>query len=105
LRSIVYAYKDINADEWEFIKDTNNNFETEIDREALEKNLIFMAAFALNDELRQGVPDAIRLLYEKQINVRMISGDNMYTAIECAKKTGILSEGEEKLDKVVLTGK
>jgi magnesium-transporting ATPase (P-type) len=35
----------------------------------------------------------------------MISGDNMFTAIECAKKAGILNEGEDKMDKVCLTGK
>lgn len=29
----------------------------------------------------------------------------MYTAIECAKKISILSEGEEKIDKAVMTGK
>ena len=27
----------------------------------------------------------------------MISGDNKYTAIECAKKAGILKEGEENV--------
>jgi len=35
----------------------------------------------------------------------MISGDNMYTAIACAKAAGILEEGEETVDKVVMLGK
>lgn len=35
----------------------------------------------------------------------MISGDNLYTAMECAKKAGILNEGEERMDKVCMTGK
>jgi Ca2+ transporting ATPase len=35
----------------------------------------------------------------------MISGDNLYTAIECAKLAGILNEGEERMDKVCMIGK
>jgi len=35
----------------------------------------------------------------------MISGDNIYTAIEAAKRAGILSEGEETVDKVCMLGK
>jgi P-type Ca2+ transporter type 2B len=35
----------------------------------------------------------------------MISGDNLYTAIECAKRAGILQAGEEKIDKVCMLGK
>jgi len=34
----------------------------------------------------------------------MISGDNMYTAIDCAKKAGIIREGEEKTSQVVMNG-
>jgi magnesium-transporting ATPase (P-type) len=35
----------------------------------------------------------------------MLSGDNLYTAIDAAKKAGILTEGEEKEDKVCMSGK
>lgn len=35
----------------------------------------------------------------------MLSGDNMYTAIDAAKKAGILTEAEEKEDKACMTGK
>jgi magnesium-transporting ATPase (P-type) len=34
----------------------------------------------------------------------MISGDNLQTAIEVAKRAGILTEGEEKTDKSVMEG-
>lgn len=36
LRTIMMAYRDFSADEYEQIKADNNNFETEEDREALE---------------------------------------------------------------------
>ena len=34
----------------------------------------------------------------------MISGDNLYTAIVCAQKAGILAPGEDKEDKVCMLG-
>jgi magnesium-transporting ATPase (P-type) len=34
----------------------------------------------------------------------MLSGDNLYTAIDAAKKAGILNEGEEMDDKICMTG-
>ena len=35
----------------------------------------------------------------------MLSGDNLYTAIEAAKRAGILTEAEEKEDKSCMIGK
>lgn len=35
----------------------------------------------------------------------MISGDNLQTAIEIAKRAGILNEGEERTDKAVMEGR
>lgn len=55
LRSIVYAYKDIDVFDWEFIKKNNNHFERSKDREVLERDFCFVAAFGLHDELREGV--------------------------------------------------
>ena len=96
LKSIAYAYKDISYYDWDFIKKNHNNFTTEKDRLLLEKDFTLVAAFGLNDDLRDGVAEAIAKLNEGEINVRMISGDNMWTAIDCAKKAGIIREGEEK---------
>ena len=62
LRTLAYAYKDIDVDRWEQIKEENNNFESEKDRESLEFDLVFAAAFGLNDELRAGVAEAIKKL-------------------------------------------
>ncbi len=104
LRTIAFAYKDISNDEWEELKSEHNNFVTEEDRAKLEQRLHFVAVFGLNDELRPGVDQAIRKLFEGQINVRMISGDNLSTAIICAQRAGILNEGEENLDKVCMLG-
>jgi hypothetical protein len=37
----MYAYKEIEVDEFDYLKETSNNFESEVDREMLERNLIF----------------------------------------------------------------
>lgn len=70
----------------------------------LESGLTFAAAFGLNDNLRPGVAQVIGKLFEGQVNVRMISGDNIHTAIYAAQKAGILNENEEKSDKVCMLG-
>jgi P-type E1-E2 ATPase len=92
------------VDRWEEIKEEFNNFESEVDRAHLETDLVFAAAFGLDDELRQGVYVAINKLYEGQINVRMISGDNIYTATKCAQKAGIIRVGEESDPMVCMLG-
>lgn len=96
LKAIAYAYKDISYYDWEFLMKNHNRFATEKDRLLLEKDFTFVAAFGLYDELREGVQEAIMRLNEGEINIRMVSGDNMYTAIEAARKAGIIREGEEK---------
>ena len=105
LKAIAYAYKDISYYDWDFIKKNHNFFTTENDRLLLEKDFTFVAGFGVLDELREGVAEAIAKLNAGEINVRMISGDNMYTAIDCAKKAGIIKPGEENTSQVVMNGK
>ena len=62
LKSIVYAYKDIDADDWDFQKDQNNNFSNDQDRLLMERDFTFLASFGLNDDLRDGIKDTIQKL-------------------------------------------
>ena len=66
--------------------------------------MTFVAAFGLNDDLREGVKDSIEKLRAASINTRMISGDNIHTAVACAIKAGILMEGEESQPNRCMTG-
>jgi magnesium-transporting ATPase (P-type) len=77
----------------------------EADRTVLEEGLVFLAGFGLNDELRDGVQEVISKLFKGGVNVRMISGDNIDTATEVAKKAGILQGDDDKYDKVCMLGK
>lgn len=63
-----------------------------------------MVGFGLNDDLRDGVQAAIQKLFVGGANVRMISGDNIETATEVAKKAGILQGDDEKYEKVCMLG-
>jgi P-type Ca2+ transporter type 2B len=55
LRTLAFAYRDYPDDEWATLREQNNNFLLETDRhEALESELTFLAAFGLQDELREG---------------------------------------------------
>lgn len=104
LRTFLYAYKDIDSDHWEYLQAQHNNFAKESDRDIIESDLTVVATFGIHDELRHGVEASIAKLKAAGINTRMISGDNLETAIACAKKAGILQEGEEKVPFRCMTG-
>ena len=104
LRTILYAYKDMDSDHWEDLQAQNNNFAAESDRFIIERDLTFVAAFGLNDELREGVKESIEKLRSAFINTRMISGDNIHTAIACAIKAGIMQEGDENVPMRCMNG-
>ena len=104
LRTLVYAFKDIDSDHWEDLQAENNNFVNESDREIVERDLVFVAGFGLNDELREGVKDSIEKLRAAGINTRMISGDNIHTAIACGIKAGIIFEDQVSEQYRCMTG-
>lgn len=59
LRTIAFAEKKIPTEEYANIKAENNEFINEEDRQILENDLTFVAAFGLNDELREGVNEVV----------------------------------------------
>jgi P-type E1-E2 ATPase len=78
------AYKDIPVDDWDNFKYNHNNFSTNDDRDALENNSTFIGLFALTDPLRDKVKRSVQFAHVGRINVRLISGDNLDTAIQYA---------------------
>lgn len=58
-----------------------NNFLTDQDKDALESDLCFVGLFALQDDLRENIHRSIAFAKRGGINVRMVSGDNLDTAI------------------------
>jgi magnesium-transporting ATPase (P-type) len=55
LRTFVYGYKDYSEDEWNQLSNENERFKSEDQRLHVEKDLTFVIAFGIEDELREGV--------------------------------------------------
>jgi P-type Ca2+ transporter type 2C len=103
-RCFAYAYKDIDSDQWETMQKEYNNFQKEEDRELIEKDMIFVICFALEDPLRKEVSESIKRLQDANIEVRMISGDHLVTARALAVKAGIIREEDAMVPGVCMTG-
>jgi magnesium-transporting ATPase (P-type) len=61
--------------------------------EKLENNMCLDALFGISDPLRGDVVDAVAVCQKAGIFVRMVTGDNLETAIAIAKEAGILKPG------------
>ena len=48
----------------------------------------------LQDPLRPEIPEAVNVCHRAGINVRMVTGDNLDTAIAIARKANILTDSD-----------
>lgn len=104
LRTFVYGYKDYTEDEWNQLSNENGGFKSEDQRLHVEKDLTFVIAFGIEDELREGVQGSIKNLKDANVKVRMISGDSLETASKVAFNAGIITENQIAQDEVCMTG-
>ena len=81
LRTIGLAYKDLAKEEasWE--------------TDAPDEGLICVGIVGIKDPVRPEVPPAVRQCMEAGIVVRMVTGDNISTAMKIAQECGILTDG------------
>lgn len=54
-RTILMTYRDLSESEYNDLKDANNNFEKEEDREVLEDDLTAVGIWGIQDPLREGI--------------------------------------------------
>lgn len=66
-----------------------------------EENYVFLAFIVMRDKLRKSSSDAIKELQKAGIQVVMITGDSVETAVYIAKKCGILNSSNKR---AVFTG-
>jgi P-type Ca2+ transporter type 2B len=64
------------------------------DRAAVERDLNLVCLVGIEDPLRPEVPDAIADCKRAGIVVRMVTGDNVQTAVAIARKCGIVTEAD-----------
>ena len=62
------------------MRENNNYFQKEEDREILESGLTLVCIYALMDPLRDEIIESVRKCHNAGINVRMVTGDNVDTA-------------------------
>ncbi len=67
---------------------------------AVAQNDQLLAIFAISDPLRKEVPGAIRQCYKAGIDVKIVTGDTVATAMEIARQCGII----EVREKAYITG-
>ena len=76
-----------------------------LDREIIVSDLTFVAGFGLEDPLRENVDVSIKKLTDSGVNVRMISGDNLFTATRAAVRANIIAENQRTSEEICMTGK
>ncbi|CAG2054722.1 unnamed protein product, partial [Timema podura] len=70
----------------------------DIKREDVEKQLEFLGLVVLENRLKPETKDVISILRKADINVVMITGDNILTALSVARECGIIQSGEVIID-------
>ena len=94
MRCIAVAYRDFDKApaDWEDEVPAEPGTEVAAATMRVETNLTFLGILAIEDPVRKEVPHAIDQCYEGGVDVRMVTGDNIDTAVAIAKKCGILRE-------------
>jgi Ca2+ transporting ATPase len=94
LRVIGVAYKDLKpgegGDAHEDIAEGEKVYDIE------KEDLVLLAFAGIKDIIREEVPSAVQKCNVAGVRVRMVTGDNVITAIAIAKECGIITEGEEE---------
>lgn len=80
----------------------NGNFESEESRAVLESDLTLVASIGLKDDLREGVVESVKKLWDANTNVRIVSGDHRESAIATARDLGLFQH--DNVDDNVISG-
>lgn len=102
LRTLCIAYNDIpiDTDLYAEVGDSDEGVKGQEEADdsaavkdyAVEQGLTLVAIVGIQDPLRQGVKEAIATCFEAGVDVRMVTGDNIRTAIAISTNAGILRE-------------
>jgi len=88
LRTICIAFRPL--------PDAHSLLGSDIPPDSVEHNLIMLAIVGIEDPVRPDVPHSIELCRRAGIVVRMVTGDNLSTALSIARKCGILANGDSQ---------
>lgn len=88
LRCIAFAHKQVSEEEMQEIKDRKTN------QKLNEAELTLLGIVGLKDPCRPGVKDAIQVCRSAGVDIKMITGDNVFTAKAIATECGILEPNQ-----------
>jgi len=118
LKTLSYAYKQMPEDELNSMMQ-HYHIESDEFREDIQSRLVYLGTFGLEDPVREDVDKSIQLIKygtllgdnvdrkkgaKNQVNIRMITGDHMQTALHVALKVGIITEEEQNIKGIYMTG-
>ena len=89
MRTLIFGYKKLTQEEITKAKEENPEDDLKFFQE-LAKGLCFAFMVGIRDNNREDVPEAIRKCHHAGITVRMVTGDNINTAIAISKDVGII---------------
>ncbi|XVF63030.1 hypothetical protein PTKIN_Ptkin09bG0056000 [Pterospermum kingtungense] len=95
LRCIAFAHKQVSEEEYEVLKEK---------KKLKEERLTLLGLVGIKDPCRPGVKKAVEDCQYAGVNIKMITGDNVFTARAIATECGILRSSEEMLNDVVVEG-
>ncbi|OMO99638.1 Cation-transporting P-type ATPase [Corchorus olitorius] len=95
LRCIAFAHKQVQEEEYEALKEQ---------KKLKEENLTLLGLVGIKDPCRPGVKKAVEDCQYAGVNIKMITGDNVFTARAIATECGILRNGEDMAKGVVVEG-
>ena len=93
MRTLIFGYK--NLTEEEITKAREENPEDDLAFfNALAKGLCYAFMVGIRDDNREDVPEAIKKCHHAGIIVRMVTGDNINTAVAISKDVGIIEPSQ-----------
>ncbi|KAL0934002.1 P-type ATPase [Colletotrichum truncatum] len=100
LRTLVYAEKYLDQQDYQSWKQLYRDAETSLDNrqnlieevsELVEQSFDLLGASAVEDKLQKGVPETIEKLRQARVKIWMLTGDKRETAINIAHSTRLIS--------------
>ena len=93
MRTLIFGYKKLTEEEIQKSKDAHPDDDLAFFQE-LAKGLCFAFMVGIRDDNREDVPEAIKKCHHAGITVRMVTGDNINTAIAISKDVGIIEPNQ-----------
>jgi len=91
LRSIALCYKDLSTEASQKWKEQTTDGQYQIE----QTDFTFIGVAAIKDTLKVNVKESVQNCRSAGINVIMVTGDNIDTAVSIANECGIITKGED----------